>query len=369
MNKNQSIIRCFVTNDLNQDQRMHRICTTMAAMNHKVILTGRLKPDSLPLMDMPFQQKRIYCFFNQGVLFYAAYNIRIFWLLMVSPVDLIYSVDTDTLLACTLAAKLRRKKLLFDSHEYFVEVPELEKSPIKRAIWQKIEQWCVPFTDLCYTVNESLSNLFTKQFKKTFISIYNVPFRSLEAKTGRSEEKILLYQGVLNQGRGLEDIITAMPRIEGVKLIIAGTGDIEHKLRTMAESSPAKDRIVFIGWQSPKALRHLAAQATLGLNLLHRGSLSYYYSLANKFFDYMQAGLPSLNMDFPEYRNMIEKYDNGYLLDTLSPDNLVTCIHEILNDKNTLNQKRINSLKAAKTLHWENEASKIQTSITDLLNT
>ncbi len=358
-------ILCFVTNDLNQDQRMHRICKTMAALNFEVTLSGRKEKNSLPLLDMPFKQQRISCIFSKGMLFYIEYNIRIWWLILWSSVDIIYSVDTDTLLGCTLGKWTKRKKLIFDSHEYYTEAPELADRKFKKAIWKLVENGCVPFADRCLTVNQSLSDLFSKRFNKAFIPIYNVPDDDIAANNRHlnyeiSKESYILYQGMLNCGRGLEEMITAMQWIPDIRLVIAGEGDLSDELRKLASTSPANDRIIFQGWLSPEDLKSLTIKAKIGLNLLQGNSLNYYYSLANKFFDYMQAGVPSINMDFPEYRTIIDQYDNGYIINTLEPEALATEINAILQDSNTYHKKQMNSLKAAKVFNWKKESEKIK---------
>ena len=119
-----------VTNDLTYDQRMIRICSTLANHGYKVKLIGRKLPKSKPLAQQPFQQQRLFCFFKRGKIFYLEYNIRIFCLLLFSKFDAICGIDLDTLGSCYLVAILRRKKLVYDAHEYFTEVPEVVNRPL-----------------------------------------------------------------------------------------------------------------------------------------------------------------------------------------------------------------------------------------------
>lgn len=364
---NQPVIHCFVTNDINQDQRMHRICTTMSSMNCSVILTGRLRKNSMPLLSLPFEQKRIKCFFNSGILFYLEYNLRILFQLLSNTPDVIYSVDTDTLPACTAAKIILRKKMIFDSHEFFTEVPELSNKPVKKAIWKFVEKICIPYADKSITVNKSLSEILSKEYKKEFIPVYNVPFLQNQSTVIHQNKNVILYQGVLNLGRGLEVLIDAMQWLPDICLVIAGEGDLSDSLRKQASSSPDCARITFTGWLTPEELNTLTSQAFLGLNLLENSSLNYYYSLANKFFDYMHAGVPSLNMDFPEYRHWLEKYETGYLVQELTPRSIADAVNQIVYDKATYDRKRLNCIQAAEKFNWENESIKISTIISDLL--
>ena len=154
--------------------------------------------------------------------------------------------------------------MVFDAHEYFTEVPEVIHRPFVKWIWQMIEKNFIPMADECITVNQSLADLFSKKYDKPFIPIYNVPEKSEKHKAVKSDIKpYLLYQGMLNYGRGLEELMAAMPYINDMNLIIIGEGDISEKLKRLANESPAKDRIRFTGWLKPDDIKVITAGATL----------------------------------------------------------------------------------------------------------
>src|SRR5450432_542599 len=96
-----------VTNDLTYDQRMIRICTSLANAGYKIMLTGRKMKGSIPLIEQPFQQKRIRCLFERGKLFYAEYNLRLFFYLLFKKADCICAIDLDTILPCYFISKLK----------------------------------------------------------------------------------------------------------------------------------------------------------------------------------------------------------------------------------------------------------------------
>jgi glycosyltransferase involved in cell wall biosynthesis len=362
---NHKVIHCTVTNDLNQDQRMHRICTTLQSIGYEVILLGRQKHHSPSLLDMPFQQKRIFCFFNKGLLFYGEYNLKLFWYFLWHKQDYIYSVDSDTILPGVLAKIIKGKKLIFDAHEYFTEVPELKDRSMVKKVWSLIEHFCIPQVNLAITVNESLANIFSNKYKIPFYSLYNVTLVDGVKGLPNLEDPYILYQGVLNKGRGLEALICAMENIQKVKLIIAGEGDLSADLRAMANSGSLKEKVLFKGWQSPSELKKLTSGALLGINLLEDSSLNYYYSLANKFFDYMHAAVPSVNMNFPEYARIMEEYNVGYLLENVSPKYISETINGILQDTEGLELRRVECQKATQKYQWQVEAIKLQ----NMLNT
>ncbi|HAI57109.1 MAG TPA: glycosyltransferase [Saprospirales bacterium] len=356
-----------VTNDLNQDQRMHRICNTIHRAGFQVTLIGRRKSNSDSLYDHSFAQHRLSMFFQSGVLFYLEYQIRLFfYLLFRSKPAIMYSVDLDTALPVMLASVLRGSKTIHDAHELFTEVPELLKSPFKRWIWQNIGKMTMKGFDYRITVNNSLAMILGDTYRCAFIPIRNLPIvKELSTVKLEFQRPYIWYQGVLNQGRGLEEMITAMTFLPNFDLRIAGEGDRSLTLRHLAEKSKAKDRIHFHGWMHPSDMHSWASNAWLGINLLDGSAGNYYYSLANRTFDYVQAELPALHMDFPEYRTVIEQYGVGELLTDLNSDCIVCTIQNLMADTFKYNQYRNACKKAKEELTWKYESEKIM----DVLNT
>ena len=350
-----------VTNDLNQDQRMHRVCSTLQSTGYQVTLIGRRKFNSESLYEQPFAQHRLSMFFQRGVLFYLEYQIRLFfYLLFTIKPSIMYSVDLDTVIPVRLASMLRRSKTIHDAHELFTEVPELLKSPIKRALWMTVGKMTMKGFDHRITVNNSLAKILSDSYGCDFTSIRNLPINR-EKSTAKLEfqRPYIWYQGVLNEGRGLEEMIGAMSSLPNLDLRLAGEGDRSLSLRVLAEKSKAKDRIHFYGWMNPSDMHAWASNAWLGINLLNDTAGNYYHSLANRTFDYVQAELPALHMDFPEYRTVIQKYEVGVLLTDLSSDHIASAIQNLISDTERYNQFRLECKKAKEELTWESESEKL----------
>lgn len=350
-----------VTNDLTYDQRMYRICATLAAHGHTVTLIGRNRPDSVPLEVAGFAQKRLHCFFQQGFLFYAEFNVRLFFHLLLARFDAVCSIDLDTLPAGCIASVLRRKKRVFDAHEYFTEVPEVVHRPFVRFFWGRVAGICLPFYRQAYTVGPALAQIFEKTYGLKFGVVRNVPLQTELPVLPKSHEqtKTLLYQGALNEGRGIETILEALQKVENVQLVLAGEGDLSASLREKVVQLKLSDRVTFLGYVKPRDLKKLTAEAWLGLNLLENRGLSYYYSLANKFFDSVMAGIPVLTMDFPEYQALNKKYEVAVLLHELTPDQVAIAINRLLNDQGLYDQLRQNCLLARQEWNWEQEQKQL----------
>jgi glycosyltransferase involved in cell wall biosynthesis len=360
MAKNKYDIVFVVTNDLNSDQRMHRICNSFLQRGDHILIIGHQKKSSLPILEKKFGQKRIRTFFNKGPLFYLEYNIRVFLILMACSTRYFYAVDSDTLLSVGMASILGRTSFVFDAHEYFSELPELAGYHWKKAIWTLLGRIFIPRAKHRITVGKSLADQLESKYNSLFIPVYNYPMivHNNPTKT-ESEEFVILYQGKLNVKRGLEEMVEAMIHLSNCELWIIGDGDIENHLIQLVNDSKARDRIRILGWKSPQELIHITPKANLGLNLLHSDNNNYYFSSANKVFDYIMAGIPSLTMNFPEYAELNEKHDILYLIDDLAPSSIASLINNIIQNQDLYLTKSQNCLKARKLLNWENESQKL----------
>jgi glycosyltransferase involved in cell wall biosynthesis len=348
-----------VTNDLAFDQRMIRICTSLSENGYKVILVGRLKRKSITLESQNFNQKRIKCLFEQGKLFYMEYNIKLLFYLLFKKFDIVCAIDLDTLMPGYIAAKTKGKHIVFDAHEYFPEVPEVIERPFVQKAWYTLERSILPNIDYAYTVSESIANIYQKEYKTPFLTIRNMPILSpkTEIKSISKDDRYILYQGALNEGRGLEELLTAMPLID-CKLVLAGEGDLSLRLRKLARKLKIHDKVKFLGFVPPHKLKSLTENAYIGFNVSKNLGLSYYYSLNNKFFDYIHAGLPSITNDFPEYRKLNEEFEVAVLID-LSVGNISMSMNELLENDNHYKQLKSNCFLARNLYNWENEEKKL----------
>jgi len=351
-----------VTNDLTYDQRMIRICTSLAKVGYEILLVGRTKENSIPLSQEAFQQKRLHCIFQNGKLFYLEYNIRLLFFLAFAKCEAMCAIDLDTIMPILFAGRLRRKVLIFDAHEYYIESPEIVNRKRVKRIWTWVDLWAVPKFKHCYTVGESLAEIFTERYKSKFEVIRNMPSRTEERDKVPSKVdhvKILLYQGVLNEGRGLEALIKTMHQVEGAELWLAGEGDLSKALRTLVKTENLEKSVKFLGYLQPAALKKLSSQAYIGFNLLENKGLNYYYSLANKFFDYVNAEVPSVNMQFPEYQKLNQQFRVSVLVENLQVENLAKAINQLLEKEELYLELKHNCTLAKEEWNWEQEEERL----------
>lgn len=335
---------------------MNRICTSLAHAGYDVTLLGRELPDSLPLdPQKPYQQKRFRMWFNKGKLFYLSYNLRLLWYFLTHSYDLYGATDLDTLLPNFIAAKLRRKPHTYDAHEYFAELPEIVDRPLTRFIWKTIEQYIVPRTRYCYTINHTYVQLFVNAYQVPFQIVRNATVLRALPPHEPAAERYILYQGAVNVGRGVEEMIAALPLISNCKLYVCGKGDVWQTCVDLAARLGLTDRVVFMGWVTPQQLLPLTQGAALGFTFFTNHGYSYYYSLANRFFDYMHSAVPQLCVDFPEYRHICERYAVAQLLPNLSPQTIAKAANKLLNDPHLYQQMQQNCRTARQIYCWQHE--------------
>lgn len=341
-----------VTNDLNSDQRMWRICNSLSMAGYKVMLVGRQMPDSRSLPKRNYLQHRMQLFFLKGPLFYLEYNLRLFLYALGSRVDVYSAVDLDSLPAMWLASTIRNRPLVYDAHELFTEVPELKPGGLKQRFWKAVEGFLLPRIRHAYTVNHSLAQWYGAKYGIQMAVVRNMPVaRKLPA---HHVGEFILYQGAINAGRGLEALLDAAPQLP-LPVHIAGKGDLTEWLVMEIQRRGLGNRVKWLGQLDPEALQHLTAHAWLGINLLEGRSLNYYYSLANKFFDYVQAGIPQLCANFPEYAVLNQQYEVALLTESHQTAAWLPMVEALWHNREHYERLQANCREASRIWTWESE--------------
>ena len=358
----QKRIIVSVTNDLSTDQRVRKVCETLYASGFDLLLVGRLLPNSLEL-DRPYTCKRMKLFFNKGALFYAEYNIRLFILLLFSRVDVYHANDLDTLLANFVVAKIRRKPIVYDSHEYFTGVPEIQNKPIVKGIWLRIERWIFPKLKNIFTVNNSIAQLYKNEYGKDLRIMRNIPnkfkldSKKTKAQLGIPENKdIIITQGAgINIDRGIEEAVEAMQYLENVCFLIIGDGDVIPQLKERVRELRLENSVIFKGRMPYQEMMQHTQHAQLGLTLDKDTNINYRFSLPNKLFDYIHAGIPVLAKKVIEVRKIIDTYKVGLFIENHKPKHIADQIRLALNNSELKSEWSKNMDRAASELNWSHE--------------
>ncbi len=359
-----------VSNDVYTDQRVNKMAITLSKMGFRVCIKGVRRTDSPPFKPEYARVKLMNIWFQKKFPFYAELNTRLFFSLLFNPPDILVSNDLDTLLPNYLVSRIRGRHLVFDAHEYFTGTPEVASRHFVYRFWKMLERRLLPRQKHMITVNQSIAALFEGEYGISPIVVRNLPlYRPLKESQEKipgipANTRIILLQGTgINIDRGAEELVMSMmPQygIEDAILLIIGSGDVLPVLKDMVGSKGLTERVRFLPKMPPGKLRIYTQCASIGVSLDKDTNINYRYSLPNKIFDYMMAGVPQLVSNLPELVRIIERYKTGVVVKSHDPAEIAGCIKSMLSDTASLEQWRNNSLEAARELCWEKEEQAVK---------
>ncbi len=364
-----------VINDLVTDQRVHKIAQYLHDKGADVLLVGRKLPDSLPITRM-YKVSRMKLWFRKGPFFFAEFNIRLFFFLLFRKMDVLVSNDLDTLLANFLVAKLRRKELVYDTHEYYTGMPELNGRPAIRKVWESIEAFIFPRLKRVYTVNSSIANLYTEKYGNHIEVVRNIPMAVYRDTWPVREQlelpenkRIVILQGAgINMNRGAEEAIISLKYLNpDVLLLIIGGGEVYQQLKLLVSSEGLQDRVIFKPKMPYNELMAYTRLADIGLSLDKDTNINYRYSLPNKLFDYIQAQIPVLCSNLVEVANVVKTWEIGMVSLSHDPEIIASEINNMLNNEEQRRIWKLNLKKASESLNWEKEKHNLDKIYNDLL--
>ena len=352
-----------VINDLVTDQRVNKSCLTLQKMGYEVLLVGRKQRKSPPMDERTYQTHRMRLLFEKGPLFYAEYNIRLFLFLLFHKADLLLSNDLDTALPNYFIAQWKGIKMIYDSHEYFTETPELVNRPRVQKVWKRIEGFVVPRLKEMITVCDSIAELFEQQYGIKCHVVRNIPPMAAlpprgDKKTlGLPEDKhLLVLQGSgINIQRGAEELVESMKYLDDCFLMIIGGGDVLPVLKNMVSVWHLEDSVRFLPRMPYQQMMAYTQLAELGFILDKDTNLNYRFCLPNKLFDFIQAGVPIVASHLVEIEKIITKYNIGLFIPDHAPQSIATTIRAGLSDAVQRDGWRQGLARAAEDLCWEHE--------------
>ena len=360
---NQQKIVVLVSNDLSTDQRVRKMCNSLIKLGYEIELTGRELPDSKPL-NRPYKTKRFKLWFNKGGLFYANLNIRLFFYLLFSKYDRIQANDLDTLLPAYLISKLRNKPLVYDTHEIFTEVPEIQGRWVKK-VWVLLENTLFPKVKYIITVNQSIADFYQQKFNRNDIMVIrNIPEKKSVLKTQSridlnlpADRFIMIVQGSgINVDRGIEEVVLSLKNLDHILLLIVGGGDAIPRLEEMVSQDQLHEKVIFVPRLPYEQMMQYTMNSDLGISVDKPTSLNYEFSLPNKIFDYISADIPLLVSNLVEVSAVVNKYKIGRIIEKVEPMEIADAVKEFQGNSDSSDQLKENLKKAADELNWENDA-------------
>ncbi|HAM09364.1 MAG TPA: glycosyltransferase [Bacteroidales bacterium] len=343
------------------------MAATVSSLGCEVTIIGRVLGECCKKNIVPFKTKRFRMLFSRGFLFYKFYNIRLFFYLLFHRYDILVANDLDTLLPNYLVSRIKHKKLIYDSHEYFTGVPELTGRLFVTWIWTLIERMIFPRLKFVITVSDSIADLYKNDYGVMPVVIRNLspssdslsPFTRKELGIRDGHLLLILQGGGINIDKGGEELIDAVDLTENVSLIIAGSGDVIPLLKEKVNRLGLSERIKFFPRMPWDELIRISMSADAGLCLEKDTNNNYRYSLPNKLFDYISAGIPVIAGNLPEIRKIVESYNCGLIIPAITPEEISKAIIELRDNHELRNRLKQNSANASLILNWENERKKV----------
>ncbi|EZP61972.1 glycosyltransferase [Exiguobacterium sp. RIT341] len=400
-------IGMFVWNPFTNDARVLRECTALVEAGHRVDLYC-LNDGTLPEVEYPMSGFRVIRIdrtppFARWLLFFRKRKKRTLaigvigallapWLIPVMIVlfllmrsrfiryalynsfgilrmtraarkhnyDVMHANDVNTLPQAIGAA--RGTKIVYDSHE--VQTDRTGYGSMQG----KLERWLLRFVDQTIVENDTRADYHQKLYGTRPSVLHNYPFyepiipqpRPLREELAlASDEPILLYQGGIQEGRGLERLIEAMPFIDRGTLIFVGDGKLKGKLMQLATQSSEKSRIRFIDKVPLAELPSYTAAATVGFQVLQNVCFNHYSASSNKLFEYMAALIPVIAADLPEIRRVVETEGIGLIVDVESPHSIAEAVNRLVKDKSLLGVMQERASVARRQYNWEQEKGRL----------
>lgn len=364
MAKTNSRVVLSVTNDLYTDPRVDKVCLFFAHHGFDVTLVGRCYKDSPALLQRKYKTHRMRLFFRKGACFYAEYNIRLFFFLLFHHFDLFVANDLDTLLPNVLVSRWKKKRLVYDSHEYFCGELSIANRPIVRNVWLRIEKFCFPKLKDVITVSQSIVDQYEKEYGIRPHLVRNIPPKATPSITETraslhlpEDKKIIILQGNgLNEGRGGEELVEAMQYVnQQAFLVIVGNGTAIPSLKQRCRELDLEGRILFVPRVTPEMLFNYTYLSDIGIALDRDLSMNLRFSLPNKLFEYIKAGTPMVVSNLIERANIVKQYQVGVIVEDLNPICIAQSINLLLTNEQFYQKCKDKCIPAAEALSWENE--------------
>jgi len=349
---------------------------TVSMLDCDITIVGRITGDSCESDMIPFKSRRFNMLFRKGFLFYKFFNIRLFFYLLFHKYDLFVSNDLDTLLPNFLVSRLKQIPLVYDSHEYFTDVPEIQNRPFVKLVWKSIEKMIFPRLNNVITVSDPIASLYEKMYGVRPLVVRNVSKNAANITPYKREEigvpikdLLLIIQGTgINIDKGAEELIDAVNICNGIALLVVGSGDVLPQLKEQVMKLKIEHKVKFIPRVSWETLLRYTKAADIGLCLEKDSNLNYRYSLPNKLFDYITAGIPVIASKLPETGKIISEYGCGIIIDKVTPEQISKALSEIKENPVLLADLRKKAGMASIKLNWEIESEKVKEFYNNILS-
>ncbi len=363
MSSNKKVLITFLGN-IDYDTRCYNLYNSLKVNGFDVSFTGFdwLTKDFKPVQGKITIHKLQKSFLSLS--FYLKFIWRIKLSLFSSRASIFFAEDIYTLPFAVMFGKLKRAKIFYDSRELFGYLAGLKERKFVQFFWKTVEKLFIKYVDHIITSGSMDSDVLKEMYGVTnTIVLRNLPRfykpaqqTDLRNQLGIStDKKILLYQGVILKGRGIEKIFDILPDIPECIFVLIGGGEFENYYKNLAVERKVIDQVFFIGKFSQEDLPKLTPSADVGIALIENISKSYYYALPNKLFEYIMAEVPVVVSNLPQMKEIVDNYNVGFAVDPDNKDELIAALKKLTSDEVLYKKFKQNCKIASEELNWENE--------------
>lgn len=339
----------LVRNPYTHDSRVEKEAATLRDAGYRVTVVADAAP-GLPVVEVRAGSevrrvarpgRRI-----PGVS-YALHERRLSGLIGELGGDILHAHDSNALLPVGLAARKAQIPFVYDAHELWLHRPRRGHAApyheMSRAYYAALQRWMVPKAASVLTVSEPIVRHLARVYRRDDVKLvpnYPVlterpiaaPLRALVGAALPADAQIVLHLGGIMASRGLEQLVAALPSVAGAHLVLLGGGD-PSAVREVGRQYGVVDRVHVVPPVSPSEVEAHAAAADVGVVLTQPIGLNNRYSMPNKLFQYMAAGLPVIASDFPQIRAVVEGSGAGLVTDTQRPEAIGAALRRVLADR------------------------------------
>jgi glycosyltransferase involved in cell wall biosynthesis len=369
----------FVLHDIAYDSRVNREAKTLSQAGYevKILEFGHVRT-SQPKSPTGIEVSRIRILtrglpknnFFRGIK-YLEYIWAVCRQAIRERADIYHAHDLNTLLPALISARINKAKIVYDSHELWIERYPLCTIAWQKRFWQAIENWCIKRVDQVIITNVSRAAYMAQ--------LYDVPtptvvrncceYTEVKGKENLFQEtlhieddsKIVLFIGSITLRKGIEEGIKAMGHLDNCVFVIMGRDHgFKESFQQLAREVGVEDRVKFAPPVPPDQVVRWAASADIGLVCIHGKGLSYYYSVAQKLWECLMAELPVVVNDLPEMRQLVEHYQVGLVIEReMRPEAIAAAIEKLTNEEQLYRRLQENTQRLKRECNWGNEAAKL----------
>lgn len=285
--------------------------------------------------------------------------------------DVVHANDGNTLAPAWWIASRTGARVVYDAHELWRHRNVRQDRPLAPLVESVVESLVIRRAAGVVTVSPSIADWLQETYRlpERPTLVRNVPRRPLEVAhpAGRlrqlaglaAETQVIAYGGRLTTSRGIEETLQALALLPAdVHFVLLGYGEPDYlaTLRTLVEVLGVADRVHVVGAVPSHQVAGTLADADLSVVFVRPVCLSYEFSLPNKLFEAIHAGLPIVAADLPDTAAVVREHGVGEIFDVDSPADMARTITDVLIEPQ---RYRDASRAAADVLTWEHEADQL----------